>query len=219
MAARGLETLFHPVGEAGELTLFLVEALNDLHRAQRLGHHRTKIGDPVLVLSAHVPHAAHEHDKRDHDQRHRQNQQQRQARGQHQQIANAANDHDRVPERNRDGRADDILDPRGVGGHPAGDFLWTVFLEEARRQAQQVFLHVAPDIGDHPFAQYADEIEAQPRAQPQNDDDHHEVAEPAADLRRVAALGKAAVDDQAKAGRNRQRCCGGGDECDQGGSD
>ena len=47
-------------------------------------------------------------------------------------MIDAADAHDDVAQRDRDGGADDLLDDRGVDGQPRGDFGRAVFLEEAR---------------------------------------------------------------------------------------
>ena len=83
---------------------------------------------------------------------------------QREQIDDPAEPGREVAQGDRDRRADDLLEDGGVGGQPGGDFGRAILLEEAGRQAQQIALHRAAQVGDGALADPGDEIEAQPRS-------------------------------------------------------
>ena len=185
------------------LARFLVEALDDLHRRQHFGHHRADVGHAVLAGTADRAQAASEDGDGDGDRRDDQEQAQRQAGDQREEVDRAAHRDEEIAQRDRNGGAHDLLDQRGIAGHAARNFLGAVLFVEARCQAQEVGLYPHAHVGDHAFAQPADEIEPRGRAHGEHADDQQQVLEPAADITAVA--GKAAVDHQLEACRNGQR--------------
>jgi hypothetical protein len=191
-------------GEAFGLAMLLVEGLDDLARPQHFGDQRADLGHAVLAGARDGAQAAAEPDDRQHDEDDARDQPQGQRRLEVEQVARPADRHDRVAQCDRNGRADDLLDQRGVGGHPRGYLPRAVFLEEAGREAQEVALHRQADVGDDALAQPGHGIEPYRRAQRQDDDNYQQVLEPAADVARIATAREAAVDDQAKARRDRQ---------------
>ena len=122
----------------------------------------------------------------------------------------AADAKDDVAQRDRDGGADHLFDDRRVDGDPRRDLGRPVLLEEAGRQAQQVAVNGEADVGDGPFAQPRDEIEAEGGGERHHRDHSEQIVEPGGDALRIAGAGaEALVDDQLEAARDRDRGSGG----------
>ena len=201
----GVEGRLDCVAKPGLFALFLIERLDDFHRAQSFGYDRADVSHAVLARTRDIPHpAAEKHDRPD-DQRNAEQQAHGQLGGEVEQIDRAADRHQDIAKRDRHRGPDNNFDQAGIGGHPAGDFLGTVLFIESGRQQQQVLLHLAADIRDHAFPQPADKIEPQRGANGQNTDDQQQISEPAPDFIGVAARGKTIIDDQLEPGRDRQR--------------
>jgi hypothetical protein len=209
---RGLEGVFHHPGKALTLAPLLPEALDDLHRREHLGDIGADIGDAILAAARNRADAPPEIDDRGDHQRNADEQAQGERGGEEQQQPDAADRGERIAQRHRDRGAHQVLDDRGVARHPAGDFLGAVDLVEAGREAQQVFLHLEADIGHHPLAQPADEVEAQRRADAEDHHDHQQIFKGAADLGRAGRLVEGAVDDDLEAIGNGEGCRRGDDE-------
>ena len=204
-ALGGRESALHRFLEPPGFASFLVERLHHAQSAEHLGHHRPDVGDPVLAGARDRPDLPPEAHDRQHDQGYRDHQPQRQQRCQCREVDYSADTHDDVAQRHRDRGPDDLLDQRGVRGHPRRDFLGAVSLEEARLEPQQVLLHAKPDVRDHPLAQPGDQVEAHRGAKPEHDHVEQQELEPAADVRRIAARGEPAIDHHAEPRRNGER--------------
>ncbi|PAV70022.1 hypothetical protein WR25_20171 [Diploscapter pachys] len=114
-ALRGGEGRVHRRAEARRLARFLTECLHDLHRAQRFGHQRADIGDPILRDARMRADAAAEDGDGQHDERNAKQQHAGKLGRKHEQIDHAADAGRGVAQRDRHGGADDRLDQRRVG--------------------------------------------------------------------------------------------------------
>ena len=110
----GREDALDRVGEARRLAPLLVERLDDLHRAEHFAGDRADVGDAVLAAGRDRAHAAAEEDDRPDDQRHAEQHQTGELGREREQDDDAADAHDDVAQRDRDGRADNLLDDRRV---------------------------------------------------------------------------------------------------------
>ncbi len=191
-ALRGREIGFDRGRETISLARFLTERLDDFHRPHLFGGGRADVGDAILTGPRDfLKPPAEQHDRQD-DHRDAEKDARGEFRREAEQIDDAADAHHHVPQRDRYGCPDHLLDDRGIRRHARGNFGRAVFFEEAGREAQQVALHRLADVGDGTLAEPADEIEAQRGSHGERNDDRVEEAEM---RRNVTAAGdKAAVD-------------------------
>jgi hypothetical protein len=100
-----------------------------------------------------IAHALAEQRDRQDDQRDADHQHARQLRRDREQVDQPADAGEGVAQRDRHRAADDLFDQRCVGSETRGDLGRAILLEEARRQAEQVALHVGADVRDDAFAE------------------------------------------------------------------
>ena len=210
--ARGGETALDRRRETRRLALLLAKGLDDLHCAQDFGRGAADVGQPVLAGARQGPHAPAKADQHQQDDGNAQQQQAGQLGRQREEIGEAADGGHHVAQRHRHGGADHLFDDRGVGRQARRDFGRAIFLEEARRLAQQIGLRGAANVGDDAFAEPGHEIEAQRAGDREHQHDQQQIFEPAAD---VAAAHEPLVDHQAEAVGDGQRRGGGDDERQQ----
>ena len=148
-----------PSGEAPALLPLAVEGLDRAHRPQGFVHMGRYVGDTVLRQPRQPADPAAVDQDRCQDQRDHQGDQPGQPRRGDDQHHRAAGEQEQVPQEDRDGRADHHLEDRGVGGQPADDLAGLGSLEEPGGEADHPVVDVAPQVGDHPLADPADQEE------------------------------------------------------------
>ena len=191
--------------EALGLALLLPEGLDDAHRAQRLGSDRADIGHPVLAGARELPHPAAQPDDRQDGDRDADDEIGGDLGREREEIDDAARAGEQVPERDRDGGADHLLDDRGVRGEARGDLGRAVLLEPFGREAEQVAMHRHAQVRDGALGQPGDEIEADRGERRERHHDEQQPLEIDADPAGVRPGGEAMVDDLLEGAGDQQR--------------
>ena len=172
-AARGRERRFHPLAEQAAIGRLVAIRLHGADFVERLVQVAAEIRNPVLAGTRELADApAEQSDGGDHHRHHQQNQSGQLEAGecQHHQ---AADPEQRVAHCHRHTGADHLFEQGAVRSQARNHLARAGFLEERRRQLEQMGQHVAAQIGHHALAQPGHQVEACPHRR-RHDHDHRQ---------------------------------------------
>ena len=163
-------------GEALIVDLLMRESLYDLNGVETFHSEGARIRKPVLRRTREAPDPAPEDDERQENGRNGEKHEARKIGARRRHHRRRAEEQKHVAKRYRRRGTDHRLDERGVGGEARQHLARTRELEEGRREFQNVFVNVPPEIRDNPLAKpaYEEEPRRARNAEHQGDDDQGE---------------------------------------------
>ena len=213
-AARGLVGALDRPPEPRRAPLFGAEGLHGADRPEALGREGGGVGQLILRVARALAHDPARGDQRRSDNRNGDQHQRRELRAGIDHERHGPQEHHKVAQRDRDGRAEGGLDLGRVGGQPRDELAGPRLIVEGRVKLREMGEDVAPQVGDHPLAERRDEIVAGGGGE--RDDQHQRPDREEIGVDRPPARPREAeVDHPPEREGHGQRRAGGREQCEE----